>query len=470
MWGLDPTESSPLKDQYPALEFVPCPGDAGNAQRIAAIVTRTAKALDQISDVLHGTGDGDWKGKHAEEFRRQFDDTFRPRVDQAKRSFAQGSQGADWLVRSHARLAAQGRDPEQRAQDKKDEMAALKGKLADRPPKPLSFDAPKDDAEECKREKTEKDRSSAELAASTAEADLDKLRAQARKLASDFALEGQSVARRLDKAMDIAPNEPGALDKLGSALKGIGKALGAIDDLVADVIDSVVDGAVKWIKENAYALAAIGDVLSVLNAVTGAVSLVLLGLSVFFPPLAVAAGAIGVISGGLALGALAIHSTVRATTDDPSFVSNRTLAQDSLGVLPFGGAFKGISSVVAGSRAADSAANFGLIDSVASLMGDPTALGYFAPDSSRQAAEMSIPGGPLLIEVREKGARSGLESVRRPFLDPLLQRLRRRDALEHPRHTTPEAMVLLCVTDEHCRTRLLLCSGGEKPFDPVTYR
>lgn len=397
MWGLDPTESSPLKDQYPALEFVPCPGDAGNARRIAAIVTRTAKALDQISDVLHGTGDGDWKGKHAEEFRRQFDDTFRPRVDEAKRSFAKAARALTGWSEAMPDWQRKAETLERRAQDKKDEMVAMKGKLADMPPKPLPFDTPKDDADERKREKTEKDRSSAELAASTAEADLDKLRAQARKLASDFTLEGQSVARRLDKAMDIAPDEPGALDKLGSALKGIGKALGAIDDLVADVIDSVVDGAVKWIKENAYALAAIGDVLSVLSAVTGAVSLVLLGLSVFFPPLAVAAGAVGVISGGLALGALAIHSTVRATTDDPNIVSNRTLAQDSLGVLPFGGAFKGISSVVAGSRAADSAANFGLIDSVAGLMGDPTALGYFAPDSARQAAEMSIPGGPLLV-------------------------------------------------------------------------
>lgn len=407
VWGLDPTESSPLKDSFPALEFVPCPGEPGNAQRVAEVVTRTAKALGQISDVLHGTGEGDWKGKHAEEFRRQFDDNFRPQVDQAKRSFAKAARAlTNW---SDAMLdwQRQAEVLERRAQDKKDVVAAMKGKLADLPPKPLPFDTPRDDAEERKREGIEKERSSAELAASTAESDVERLRAQARKLASDYTLEGKSVARRLDKAMDLAPNEPGVLDKIGSAIKGIGKALDAIEGIVSDAVDAAVDGAVKWIKDHAYALAAIGDVLAVLSAVTGAVGLVLLGLSVFFPPLAVAAGVIGVVSGGLALGALVVHGTVRLATDDPDIVSNRTLAQDGLGVLPFGGAFRGISRAVAISRAADHAANFGLVDSIAGLMGDPTALGYFVPADDRQQAEMMIPGGGWLLVPFENAWKAG---------------------------------------------------------------
>jgi hypothetical protein len=408
-WVLDPTESSPLKDQFPALEFVPCPGDASNAQRIAAIVTRTAEALDQISDVLHGTADGDWRGKHAEAFREQFDDSFRPKIDEAKRSFGKAARVLTGWSDAMPEWQGQASVLECRAQDAKDELAAMKGKLAELPPKPLPFDTPKDDAEARKQERIEKDRSSAELAASTAEAELDKLRAQARKLASDYVLEGKSVARRLDKAMDIAPNEPGALDKLGNALKGIGKALGALDDVISDILDEAVAGAVKWIKENAYALAALADVLSVLSAITGAVSLVLLGLSIFFPPLAAAAGVVGIISGGLALGALAIHGTVRLATDDPNIVSNRTLAQDALGVLPFGGAFKGVSAVVAGSRAGDAAANFGLIDSVAGLMGDPTALGYFAPRNDRQEVGMMVPGGGLLLVAFENAWNTGRE-------------------------------------------------------------
>ncbi|MFD4633280.1 putative T7SS-secreted protein [Streptomyces sp. NPDC058284] len=396
-WISDPTHDSPLKDQFPALGFVPCPGDPPEAKHVTAVVSRTAKALEDIADVLHGTGEGDWKGKHADAFREQFDDDFRPKIDTAKKSFRKAATALrDW---SEAMPEWQRKATalESLAQVARDKHEAMKGKLADLPPKPSIFDSPKDDAEARKREKTEEKRSDAEHGASTAEAELEKIRADARKLADDYRLQGQSVARRLDKAMDIAPDEPGALSKLGSALKGIGKALGKLDDVIAEAIGSVVDGAVKWIKENAYTIAALADVLSVLSAVVGSVGLIMLGLSVFFPPLAAPAAAAGVISGGLALGALTMHGAVRAATGDDQIVSNRTLAQDTLGVLPFGGAFKGVTKAVAASRLADHASNFGLIDSVAGLMGDPTALGYFNPRDTRQEVELYLPGGPMFV-------------------------------------------------------------------------
>ncbi|MFE6157366.1 hypothetical protein ACFQ7F_00370 [Streptomyces sp. NPDC056486] len=114
------------------------------------------------------------------------------------------------------------------------------------------------------------------MAASTAEAGLEKIRTQARKLSGDYTIEGQSVARRLDKAMNIAPNAPGMFDKLGDALRCIGKALAALDDTVMDVIDDVVADAVKWLAEHAITIAALGDVLATVSAALGAVSLVLL--------------------------------------------------------------------------------------------------------------------------------------------------------------------------------------------------
>ncbi|MEV6795442.1 hypothetical protein AB0M87_26405 [Streptomyces sp. NPDC051320] len=239
------------------------------------------------------------------------------------------------------------------------------------------------------------------MAASTAEAELEKIRAQARKLASDHVLEGQSVARRLDKAMDIAPNEPGALHKLGSALKEIGKVLGKIDDVVLDVIDTGVAAAAKWLVEHANAIAALGDVLATVSAALGAISLVLLICSAAFPPLAVGSEALAGASGLSALGALALHGTARAAGGE-SVVSNRTLAQDGLGILPAGFAFKGVARVASASRVADAAANFGLIDTVSSFTGDPTTLGYFAPKNHRQAIEEAsgivVPsGGPLLV-------------------------------------------------------------------------
>lgn len=398
-WG-SPAQTSPLKDQFPALEFVPCPGEPHTAKQVAGIVKRTAKALDEISDVLHGTGEGDWKGRHAEEFRKKFDDDFRPKVDTAKRSFGRAAKALSEWADAMPEWQRRALVLESRAQDARDAQQAAKAKLAGLPPKPLLDLPPKDDAEALKQENVEKDRSSAELAASTAEADLDKIRAQARKLASDYDLDGRAVARRLDRAMDIAPNEPGALDKLGDALVGIGKALGALDDVISEAVSAAVADAVKWLAEHANSIAALGDVLATMSAVLGSISLVLLLVAPVTGPLApafaAAAAGVGVASGAFALGALGLHSTARAVGGD-SVVSNRTLAQDALGVLPFGGAFKGVSKVVAGSRAADAAANFGLVDTVASFIADPTALGYFNPKDDRQTIEAALPGGGLLV-------------------------------------------------------------------------
>ncbi|MEU2596421.1 putative T7SS-secreted protein [Streptomyces hirsutus] len=407
-----PTQTSPLKGKYPALEFVPCPGDPHAAKHVANIVQRTAKALDDISDVLHSTGDGDWKGRHADAFREQFDDDFRPKVDKAKRSFGKAAGALTGWADEMPTWQRKAEVLESRAQDAQDALRAAKDRLSGLPPKPLLDLPPKDDAEARKQEKAEKDRSAAQLAASTAESDLERIRAQARKLATDYDLEGRTVARRLDKAMNIAPNEPDLLDKLGDAIVDIGKVLGKLDDLIAEAVSAAVAEAVKWLADHAYTIAALGDVLATVSAALGAISLVMLGLSVFFPPLAVAAGTVGMVSGGFAAGALALHGTARAVGGE-EVVSNRTLAQDVLGTLPFGLAFKGVTAVVAGSRVADASANFGLVDTVASFIADPTALGYFAPQNDRQKAELVMPGGGgFLLVGFENAWKAGREKDR----------------------------------------------------------
>lgn len=395
-----PTQTSPLKDLFPAVGFVPCPGEPHTAEHVAGIVQRTAEALNEISDVLHGTGEGDWKGRHAESFREQFDDDFRPKVDKAKRSFGKAATALKDWADAMPEWQRKAEVLEKRAQDAQDALHTAKERLAGLPPRPLFDLPPSDDAEARKQEKAEKDRSAAELAASTAESDLDRIRAQARKLADDYDVDGRAVARRLDKAMNIAPNEPGPLHRLGDALLDIGKALNDLDEIVAQAVDAAVADAVKWLVDHANSIAALGDVLATMSAALGAISLAVLLVAPVTGPLApafaAAAATVGVASGAFALGALGLHGTARAVGGD-SVVSNRTLAQDALGVLPFGGAFKGISRVVAASRAADAAANFGLVDTVAAFIADPTALGYFAPNNDRQTVEATLPGGDLLV-------------------------------------------------------------------------
>ncbi|MGW2765202.1 hypothetical protein [Streptomyces sp. NPDC001275] len=395
-----PTQTSPLRRRFKALEFVPCPGDPRTAKHVADIVQRTAKSLDEISQVLHGTGKGDWRGRHAEAFRAQFEDDFRPKVDKAKQSFGKAAKALTGWAETMPEWQRKAELLESRAQDAQDAIRRAKERLAGLPPKPLLDLPPKDEAEALKQVRMEKGRSAAELAASTAQSDLDRVRAEARKLASDYDLEGRAVARRLDKAMNIAPNEPGALEKLGDALVSIGKILSNLDDIVAEAVSAAVADAVKWLSEHANSIAALGDVLAAISGMLGAISLVILLIAPVTGPLApefaAVAGTLGVASGAFALGALGLHATARAVGGE-TVVSNRTLAQDALGVLPFGGAFKGVSRVVAASRAADAASNFGLVDSVAASIADPTTLGYFAPTDGRQTLEAVLPGGGLLV-------------------------------------------------------------------------
>ncbi|MGC9409146.1 putative T7SS-secreted protein [Streptomyces sp. DZ1-3] len=409
---LSPTQTSPLKDRFPALEFVPCPGDPQTAKHVANIVQRTARALDEIADALHGRDDAYWKGRHADAFREQFDDDFRPKVDKAKRSFGKAAGALTTWADEMPVWQRKAEVLEEKAQDTKDALRGAKDELSDLPPEPLLDLPPKDDADARKQEETEKDRAAARLAAGTAESDLDRSRAQARKLAIDYDLEGRSVARRLDKAMNIAPNEPGLLDKIGDTLVDIGKALGELGDLVTEAASAAVSDAVKWLGEHAYTIAALGDVLATVSAALGAISLVMLGLSVFFPPLALASVTVGAVAGGFSGGALALHGTARAVGGD-AVVSNRTLAQDALGALPFGLAFKGVTAVVAGSRAAEASANFGLVDTVAAFIADPTALGHFAPQNNRQKAELAMPGGGgFLLVGFENAWKAGREKDR----------------------------------------------------------
>lgn len=396
-----PTQCSPLREEFTALGFVPCPGDPHAARQVADIVRRTADALHEISDVLHGTGEGDWKGHHAEAFRKRFEDDFRPRVDQARRSFGKAATALRGWADAMPEWQREAAVLERRARDALAARHAAERRLAGLPSAfPTDPDA-EDDAGFGRRQKNEKDTASAELAIATARADLDKALAEARNLAIDFDLEGRAVARRLDKAMNIAPDEPGVFDRLGDAVAGIGKALDAMNRAADDAASAALGDAVEWLTEHANSIAALGDVLGTVSAGLGAISL---GLAFAAPetgPLAPlllgGAEVIGLASGGFSLGALAVHGTARAVGGD-AVVSDRTLAEDALGVLPFGGVLKGVSRVAAESRLAVGAANFGLVDTVAAFMGDPTALGYWAPENERQVAEdVVVPGGALLV-------------------------------------------------------------------------
>ncbi len=127
-----------------------------------------------------------------------------------------------------------------------------------------------------------------------------------------------NISKELDKATDIAPDEPGFWDKLG---KGISDAWDATGD---------------WLTEHADLIKAIGDMLSNISALMGMLAIVTLP----FPPLAAIFGTAALIGSGLSLAA---HGIAMAAGADVSWM---TLGTDALGLLPGIGMFgKGVKVV-----------------------------------------------------------------------------------------------------------------------------
>ncbi|GAA5213199.1 putative T7SS-secreted protein [Streptomyces thinghirensis] len=255
--------SAPTLDDFPALGFVPCPGDHIAVDKVSDSIRHTAEALGEIKKVLDGAAKGDWRGKAAIAFRELLDDDFRPKVVDAYDSFDKAKgviqgwssymEDKQKKARSLEREAAEAKSAADKSKDKG-------GSEAEKKPSPGSAD----------------------------ETDpVEDVRKRARTLHSDYEEEGRNAAKRLQKAIDIAPNEPGFWDKLGEA---IANAL----DSIADAAAWLHDQAIELLGKLAPLLDLIGDIAGLLSAVTGLLALVP-GLQFL--------GAASLVLAGVALGA-----------------------------------------------------------------------------------------------------------------------------------------------------------------------
>ncbi|KAB8158907.1 hypothetical protein FH609_019855 [Streptomyces sp. 3MP-14] len=243
-WSFPVAPSPEQEADYPALGFVPAPGDEPTAARIAQDVRQTATVLGDIVFLLSGTsGPGQWRGRSAEAFRENFDDDFRPKVAAARESFAVAASALeDW--------AAHMPEAQHRARNLEIEAREAQAALAALPtPTPVNpwEDMPDEDRERAldtfRRQRTDQE---------AAEQRLESVRARARELLAEYTEFGESVADRLDRAMNIAPNKPGWLSRIGDAI-------GAIIEEVGDIAQSVMENVGRWIREHAARLARLGD-------------------------------------------------------------------------------------------------------------------------------------------------------------------------------------------------------------------
>ncbi|MEG3628539.1 putative T7SS-secreted protein [Streptomyces poriticola] len=300
------------------------------ADDVAKTVRRTARALVEICQVLHGTGVGDWEGKAAAVFREKFDDDFRPRMDEARDSFQDAASALeDWADYMKEKQGAAVRLERQAA-----ELDEQLGRAHEKADKLGKADSDKKDTQQHKDEVQ-----AANRAVNAKELELDELRRSGRTLARNYQGHGKEIANRLKKAMDIAPDEPGVWDKLGDAISDLGKALADLPGQVGELLAEVG----HWIKEHA-------DWITVIASVVGVVA-------IFCPVLAP-------LAIGLSAVAFIAHAAKYQAEGGlfPPCGKNAgnwlTLGGDLLGMVPGVGAVKtGIQAGVKAGRGAGGLAN-----------------------------------------------------------------------------------------------------------------
>ncbi|MEU7584637.1 enoyl-CoA hydratase/isomerase family protein, partial [Streptomyces sp. NPDC041068] len=140
-----------------------------------------------------------------------------------------------------------------------------------------------------------------------------------------------AISKELDKAGDIAPDEPGFWDKLG---KGIADAW---------------DATGEWFKEHADLIKEIGDVLSLISNALGVLAII----TAPFEPLGAIFAAGAMATSGAALLA---HLTAKAAGADVSWTS---MTFDALGVLPGIKGLTGGAALAKGTGAAARASQLG---------------------------------------------------------------------------------------------------------------
>ncbi|MBT2886624.1 WXG100 family type VII secretion target [Streptomyces albidoflavus] len=271
---------------FPHIGWDPTPGDVADTRDLAKTLGGLATDLGEAVRDLDRIDAGAWKGKAANAFVEYVGEDVTPLIRKSHQSFGKASRA---LHRWSREL--------QDFQDEADRLEVRAGeKLA---------------AKE-KAEKAAEGKGSKELG------EVDEITRKVRDLQDRYNRAAAEITKELDKAGDIAPDEPGFWGKLTQGVK--------------DAWDATTD----WVKEHADLIALIGDLLSDLTALLGFLAIATLP----FPPLAAIFGTAALVTTGLALAA---HSIAKAGGADVSWAK---IGLDAVGLLPGIGMFgKGIKVV-----------------------------------------------------------------------------------------------------------------------------
>ncbi|MFI7350586.1 enoyl-CoA hydratase/isomerase family protein [Streptomyces sp. NPDC049936] len=282
---------------FPNIGWDPTPGDVEDTRELAKKLGSLAGDLGTAVRELERIECGAWKGKTAIAFTEYIGEDVTPLIRKSFESFDKASRALHRWSNELKDFQDEANRLEKSAGTKLDEKADAEAKADGKGSKELG----------------------------EASSAVDGVIQKVHDLEERFKEAARRIGKELDKAGEIAPNEPGFWDKLG---KGI-----------ADAWDATGD----WLKEHADLIKAIGDVLSDITAVLGMLAIVTLP----FPPLSAIFGTAALIGAGLSL---ATHGVAKAAGADVSWAQ---LGLDAVGLLPGIGMFgKGVKVVGAGKAAA----------------------------------------------------------------------------------------------------------------------
>ncbi|MFJ8491001.1 enoyl-CoA hydratase/isomerase family protein [Streptomyces sp. NPDC094038] len=288
---------------FPHIGWDPTPGSVEDTRDLAKQLGRLAGELGTALGELERIETGAWKGKTAIAFGEYVGQDVTPLIRKSHESFDKASRALHrWA------------DDLQDFQDRADRLEKSAGEKLD-----------------AKADAQAKAGSDGSMELGKASSAVDGVIQKVHELEADYRAAARVVSKELDKAGDIAPDEPGFWDKLGQGIENAWDATG------------------DWIKDHADLIKLVGDLLSDLSGILGVIAII----TAPFEPIGAIFAAAAVVSSGLAL---VTHLVAKAAGADVSWTS---MGFDALGAIPGIGAFAKGAKVADGAVAAARAAELG---------------------------------------------------------------------------------------------------------------
>lgn len=225
---------------FPALGFDPAPGDLALTAEAAASVRMVVDVLGEVERILAGERGGRWLGQAAEAFHSKVADELTPRVREALSSFSEANDALRQWVDRLGSFQQRAQRLEQRAQEALDALHAAIASLDALPHPGRVAEAQMADARQ--------NMHLAQNRVDDAQSVLAGIRREAESLHEEVEAAAADTARRLHGSASGAPDEPGLLDQIGSALGDLGSWFADVGSWLADRFDWIMENVVPIIE------------------------------------------------------------------------------------------------------------------------------------------------------------------------------------------------------------------------------